>query len=130
MEKKERAPRGHQRRLRYAARRFTNHPVCAAKDASQHLFIAQPPLSRNCARKSFICVWRRSLLFWSGRRTVGILLEKRRGMGLASSIIDLAYSYAGVTSCEPFFANIIARNFAGFVELALRLTSCVLPGGS
>ena len=45
-----------------------------------------------------------------------------------SSQLDLCY--AGITSCEPFFANINARNFAGFVVLAFRLTSCVLPGGS
>jgi hypothetical protein len=38
--------------------------------------------------------------------------------------------YAGVSKGRPFFANIIARNFAGLVALAFRLTSCVLPGGS
>jgi len=26
---------------------ITNHPVCAAKEASQHLLIAQPPLLEN-----------------------------------------------------------------------------------
>ena len=30
-----------------ATRPFANHPVCAAKDASRHLLIAQPPLLEN-----------------------------------------------------------------------------------
>src|SRR5215475_2113636 len=34
-------------KIRSATRSFTNHPVCAAKDASQHLLIAQPPLLKN-----------------------------------------------------------------------------------
>jgi hypothetical protein len=46
------------------------------------------------------------------------------------TFINRACSYAGMTNWEPFFANIMARNFAGFVELAFRLTSWVLPGGS
>jgi hypothetical protein len=43
------------------------------------LLVAQPPLSRNCASNSFIFSRHKtgavSFCFWSGRRTVGILLE-------------------------------------------------------
>lgn len=38
--------------------------------------------------------------------------------------------YAGVVSGKPFFAKMSAKNRAGFVALALRETSCVLPGYS
>ena len=46
------------------------------------------------------------------------------------NLLLVCHCYAGVTNGKPFFANISARNFAGFVALAFLLTSCVLPGCS
>jgi hypothetical protein len=53
------------------------------------LLMAQPPLLRNCASNSFIFSTRKtgavSFCFWSGRRKVGILLEKE-GNGPVSQL--------------------------------------------